>query len=89
LSSEAFNIGSSEEVSITELQEKIYRIVQSDSKWTSALPEVEFTPGYHGDAQRRLPDASLSESLLDWKPTTSLDEGLAFMWAHLRDDHRL
>jgi hypothetical protein len=31
----------------------------------------------------------LSESLLDWKPTTSLDEGLAFMWAHLRDDHRL
>ena len=89
LSSEAFNVGSTEEVSIKELQEKIYRIVQSDSKWTSALPDVEFTPGYHGDAQRRLPDASLSESLLDWKPTTSLDEGLALMWAHLRDDRRL
>ena len=89
LSSVAFNIGSTEEVSIKELHEKIYRIVQSDSNWTSALPKVEFTPGYHGDAQRRLPDPSLSEALLDWKPTTSLDEGLALMWAHLRDPQRL
>lgn len=84
LSSKAFNIGSSEEVSIVDLQEKMFRIVHDDSEWTSVLPAVEFTTGYHGDSKRRLPDSSLSKSLLGWKPTTSLEEGLALMWASLR-----
>jgi nucleoside-diphosphate-sugar epimerase len=83
LSGKAFNIGSGEEISILRLQEKIISLVNQDVNWTSPLPVVEVSKGYHGDAKRRLPDSSLAQSLLGWQDATSLDDGLALMWRHL------
>lgn len=84
LSGMAFNIGASEEISIVDLQNKIFALVESDPSWEGVLPEVVLSEGYHGDAGRRLPDVSLSKTNLGWEAQTTLNEGLAFMWSALR-----
>ena len=84
LKGRAFNIGSTEEVTIQELQERIFSIVANDSAWDKELPNVEVVEGYHGDAARRLPDCSEAEKLFTWRATTWLDQGLQQMWSALR-----
>ena len=69
---EVFNIGSTEEISILELAN---RIVKFDDG-----VNISHGEGYHGDTKRRLPNTSNSEKLLGWKSTVSLDEGLELMW---------
>ena len=83
ISGTAFNIGSTEEVSILALQEQIFSLVKASS-WARPMPEVRHTEGYHGDAKRRLPDCSNSENLIGWKPQTNLIQGLSEMWNQLR-----
>lgn len=84
LSGMAFNIGATEEVSIVDLQNRIFELVESDPTWIGGLPEVQLSEGYHGDAGRRLPDVILSQANLGWVAQTTLSEGLALMWAALR-----
>ena len=84
LKGRAFNIGSTEEVTIQELQERIFSIVEKDPAWDKDLPTVEVVDGYHGDAARRLPDCSEAEKLFTWRATTWLDQGLQQMWSALR-----
>jgi len=69
---EVFNIGSTEEISILELAN---RIVKFDDG-----ANISHGEGYYGDAKRRLPNTSNSEKLLGWKSTVPLDEGLELMW---------
>jgi nucleoside-diphosphate-sugar epimerase len=80
----AFNIGSTEEVSIQSLQQAVFEAVAADSTWRQAMPEVQHEDGYHGDVSRRLPNCSEAEARLGWKPTTSLNQGLTLMWNSLR-----
>ena len=87
LSGCAFNIGSTEEVTIQHLQEQIFSLVSKDETWGKGLPPVEVTEGYHGDALRRLPDCSLASVMLDWSATTSLSHGLHLMWLDLRSSN--
>ncbi|RJU94760.1 MAG: SDR family NAD(P)-dependent oxidoreductase [Candidatus Poseidoniales archaeon] len=82
LSGTALNIGSTEEVSILALQEQMFSLVKASS-WARPMPEVRYTEGYHGDAKRRLPDCSISENLIGWKPQTNLIQGLSAMWNQL------
>ena len=82
LSGTALNIGSTEEVSILALQEQVFSLVKA-SAWARPMPEVRHTEGYHGDAKRRLPDCSISEHLIGWKPQTNLIQGLSAMWNQL------
>tara|TARA_Y100000768_G_scaffold387470_1_gene378908 strand:+ start:2203 stop:3198 length:996 start_codon:yes stop_codon:yes gene_type:complete len=82
LSGTALNIGSTEEVSILALQELVFSLVKASS-WARPMPEVRHTEGYHGDAKRRLPDCSISENLIGWKPQTNLIQGLSAMWNQL------
>ena len=84
LSGMAFNIGSTEEVSILELQKRLFKTVQADASWKQPLPTVEFSEGYHGDAVRRWPDTSLAETHLGWRSQTDLANGLSLTWAALR-----
>ncbi len=84
LKGRAFNIGSTEEITIQELQERIFSIVEKDPAWNKELPTVEVVDGYHGDAARRLPDCSEAEKLFTWRATTWLDQGLQQMWSALR-----
>ncbi|MBT60033.1 MAG: hypothetical protein CMA63_00590 [Euryarchaeota archaeon] len=80
----ALNIGSTEEVSIQELQTAIYEVVASDLTWKQALPEVQVTDGYFGDSKRRLPNCYESTSLLGWSASTTLNDGLQRMWDSIR-----
>ena len=84
LSGGAFNIGSTEEVSIQLLQRAVFDTVTRDSNWKKGLPEVLHEDGYFGDALRRLPDCSQAELQLGWKATTPLEQGLSAMWSALR-----
>ena len=84
LSGMAFNIGSTEEISILDLQKRVYEVVSADSNWSLPLPEIEFTDGYHGDSIRRWPDVSLAAHHLGWTPSTSLIQGLQSTWVALR-----
>tara|TARA_B100001142_G_scaffold201984_1_gene200477 strand:+ start:1284 stop:2282 length:999 start_codon:yes stop_codon:yes gene_type:complete len=84
LSGCALNIGSTEEVSIQTLQETLFSLVSNDATWAKELPKIVRVEGYHGDAARRLPDCSQAETLLGWKSTTTLEQGLSIMWSALR-----
>ena len=68
---EAFNHGSTEEISIIDLATKITQFGED--------VDLIHSEGYHGDVKRRLPNISNSEKLLDWKGKISLDEGFQMM----------
>tara|TARA_B110000444_G_scaffold261514_2_gene314487 strand:- start:3896 stop:4882 length:987 start_codon:yes stop_codon:yes gene_type:complete len=80
LSGVAFNIGSTEEVSISQLAEKV---VIASGKEES---KVEFGTGYFGDSKRRLPDIETTKRLLGWMPTVDLQQGLQKMWNELTEN---
>ena len=85
LSGMAFNIGSSGEVSVADLVQRMFGIVEADASWHQPLPAVETSEGYPGDAGRRWPDSSQSEAILGWKARTNLNDGLTSMWIERRD----
>jgi len=80
LSGVAFNIGSTEEITISQLAEKV---VQASGKGNS---KVEFGTGYFGDSKRRLPDIESSKHILGWQPTVDLQQGLQMMWNELTEN---
>lgn len=63
------NLGNPEEVSVLELAETIARL-------TDRKLALEFMPLPCDDPHRRRPDISLAASVLGWRPTICLDEGL-------------
>ena len=69
LKGQAFNIGSTDEMSMIDLATKI-----------AGLRGVElvFTKPNNGDSKRRLPDISMNAAI-DWVAKTSLDEGLSHL----------
>jgi UDP-glucose 4-epimerase len=74
LSGLAFNIGSIEEVTISQLAKEIINVSGADDT------EIITSTGYYGDSKRRLPDVELSNKVLGWQSTVSLQEGLKQMW---------
>ena len=78
LAGAAFNLGNTEEVSITELAELCLQITGSDSE--IIYEEV----GHPGDSRRRNPDISESLSALGWSAQQSLEEGLSSCWRWLQ-----
>ena len=71
-----FNIGSTEEISILELANKV-------AKYSTNASKVTYGEGYFGDSIRRLPEISRSVELLNWQSKVSLDDGLQLMWHSL------
>ncbi len=63
------NIGNPGDFTMLELAEKVIALVGSDSK-------VVHQPLPTDDPVRRKPDIDKAQSLLGWRPTVSLDEGL-------------
>jgi len=80
LSGVTFNIGSTEEVTISKLAEKV---VHASGKPDS---KIEFGTGYFGDSTRRLPDIENSKHILGWMPTVDLQQGLQKMWNELTEN---
>ena len=67
-----FNIGSSEEVSIGQLAERVKRVTDSKSKIVTIPYEQAYAPGFE-DMRRRVPDTTLIENLTGWQPAVNLD----------------
>jgi UDP-glucose 4-epimerase len=72
---DVFNLGSTDEISIYRLAEKIRTMLRSDSEIRLVPYEEYYGKGFE-DTPRRVPDISRASSVLGWSPTVSLDEGL-------------
>jgi len=73
LNERVFNIGSSEEVSIIELAERILKLTGSRSVVRLVPFDEAYAPGFE-DMQRRVPDCSRIQKAVGWQPKRSLDE---------------
>jgi UDP-glucose 4-epimerase len=78
---QVYNIGSSEEVTIRRLAERVIAITGSSSEIVYVPYAEAYAPGFE-DMQRRVPDTSRIQALLNWQPQLSLDRILM----RVRDD---
>jgi len=74
------NIGNPIEMSILVLAETINQILEN-SAGVTFLPEKRG----EGDPQRRRPDISRAEKILNWKPTIDLEEGLKMTFPYFQE----
>ncbi len=70
---EVFNIGSSEEVTIAELAERVKMLTGSDSEIMRVPYEQAYGEGFE-DMPRRVPDISKAAALVGYWPSKSLDQ---------------
>lgn len=75
---EVINLGNNKEYSILELAEIILELTDSNS-------EIVFKPLPIDDPERRSPDLTKANKILNWEPKTSLREGLKKTIAWFRD----
>jgi UDP-glucose 4-epimerase len=80
---EVFNVGSTEEVEIWELAERVVKAAGSSSE-IRLVPYDEAYPGGFEDMRRRIPDISRIRNLIGWEPKRSLDEIIAELIAEAR-----
>ena len=70
---EVFNVGSTEEISIRGLAEKVRQACGSDSDIVTVPYEEAYEEGFE-DMRRRIPDISKVGELIGWRATCTLDE---------------
>jgi UDP-glucose 4-epimerase len=70
---EVFNIGSTQEVSITHLAERILALTGSRSEIVYVPYSEAYEEGFE-DMPRRVPDISKAERFIGFTPRTSLDD---------------
>jgi UDP-glucose 4-epimerase len=80
---EVFNIGSSQEVSIRELAERVIGLTGSDSEIKYISYEEAYGSGFE-DMKRRIPDISKIRDLIGWTPKVDLDELLMIVINYYR-----
>ena len=71
-----YNVGTGIETSVLELAEVCRRVSRVDA-------ELVFDPPRLGELSRSVLDPSRAKSAFGWRPTTSLDEGLAATWEYV------
>jgi UDP-glucose 4-epimerase len=69
----AFNIGSSIEISVKELAQKVIKLTNSSSKLVYKKHSEVFGDNFE-EPQRRVPDISKIKQAVGWQPKQSLDE---------------
>jgi UDP-glucose 4-epimerase len=79
-----FNIGSTEEVTIRELAERVIAATRSQSKIVYVPYEEAYAPGFE-DMRRRVPDLEKIHQLIGYEPHYSLDETLQRVIVYERD----
>ncbi len=72
---QVFNIGSTEEVTIRELAERVITVTGSQSQIIYVPYEEAYAPGFE-DMRRRVPDLEKVYQLIGYEPTFSLDDTL-------------
>jgi UDP-glucose 4-epimerase len=78
---DVFNIGSTEEVSINELADRVIALTRSVSTVVRVPYDEVYTSGFEDIAQR-VPDTRKLSSLIGWRPTHDLDSILRTMVDH-------
>lgn len=78
-----FNIGSTEEITIAELANRVVARTGSRSHITFTPYEKAYAAGFE-DITRRVPDTSALRALTGWQPAHSLDDSLDRIVAHER-----
>jgi UDP-glucose 4-epimerase len=81
---QVFNIGSTEEVTIRELAERVIATTVSQSKIVYVPYEEAYAPGFE-DMRRRVPDLSKIHELIGYEPRNSLDDTLRRVIAYERE----
>ena len=82
---ELFNIGSSEEVTIMELAERVRQRANSNSEIQLVPYEEAYESGFE-DFRRRVPSLAKIERVIGWRPTTPLDETIDQIIAYYREE---
>jgi UDP-glucose 4-epimerase len=80
---EVFNIGSDEEISISDLALRVKQVTASSSQIVHVPYEEAYEEGFE-DMFRRIPDTNKIRRLMGWKPTKPLDTILADVIAERR-----
>lgn len=75
----AVNLGSTHEISIRALAERIIEMTGSRSK-------IRHTESRHNDPARKIPDISVARRELKWTPTVSLTDGLQRTIAYIESE---
>jgi UDP-glucose 4-epimerase len=83
-----YNIGSTEEVTIGQLAERVKTLTDSQSPIIHIPYQEAYAPGFE-DMQRRVPDISRIQALLGWQPQSSLDKILAAVLDYERERFRI
>lgn len=81
---QVFNIGSTEEVTIRELAERVITAAGSQSKIVYVPYEEAYAPGFE-DMRRRVPDLSKIHELIGYEPRYSLDDTIRRVIMYERD----
>jgi UDP-glucose 4-epimerase len=84
---QVFNVGSTEEVSIRELAERVITLAGSRSAITYVPYEEAYAPGFE-DMQRRVPSLARLSRLIGYAPRYTLNETLARVIEYERKDDR-
>jgi UDP-glucose 4-epimerase len=80
---EVFNVGSSDEIEIRQLAQRVLDATGSASEVSLVPYDVAYEEGFE-DMQRRIPDTTKIRERIGWEPTRSLDQILA----DVIDEHR-
>ncbi len=84
---EVFNVGSSEEITIGELAERVRRLAGSRSPIVLVPYEEAYQPGFE-DLRRRVPSIAKAERVVGYRPRIPLDETLRRVIEFLRASGR-
>ena len=80
---QAFNIGSTNEITITELAQKVIKLTNSSSEIVYKRHAEVFGDNFE-EPQRRVPDISKIKKAVGWQPKQSLDEVILEITNYLR-----
>jgi len=80
---QAFNIGSANEITITELAQKIIKLTNSTSEIIYKKHSEVFGDHFE-EPQRRVPDISKIKKVVGWQPKQSLDEAIIEIAEYLK-----
>ena len=79
----AFNIGSTNEITITELAQKVIKLTNSSSEIVYKKHSEVFGDHFE-EPQRRVPDISKIKKIVGWQPKQSLDEVIVEIAEYLK-----
>ena len=82
---QAFNIGSTNEITITELAQKVIKLTNSTSEIVYKKHSEVFGDHFE-EPQRRVPDISKIKKVVGWQPKQSLDEVILEITNYLKSN---